>query len=534
MQSKTNHIVCLIVLAVTFIFAFIHTACREWVGDDICYAAVFGTEDLGPERVELIENVGDIFRSQWNHYLNDNGRLPVHAVVQFFVGIAGKTCFALCNAAVFVLVLLLICKLVCGPNPWNNPLMLLLVAVCMFTLFPTASEVRMGPWFGAAMSVNYLWTSAIFLTFLLVLCSESQFNKLQLAGIAVLSFFLGWSNEAFSIPLLGTLILWSRRMTRRQRIMTVFLAIGALLIVVAPGTIQRAMAHGEGKSIKDMAISLVDCYAGIKLFWILVVVGAGCMLFKRGKTLMFIKENGFLATLLGVEVLFSIFAHSEAHSLTCIELTSLLLLGRLLVKVLPDKNYPALLFSVLFLFVAFESALAYENNKARTLYNSAIKRYISSFDGFTYIEKPNYLPVVGKYVDNYFRPITPKTYFATRFAALYGRPASLPIILSEPDYRLIIEGGESAVDGSAKAIEGDDWYIAPYFGTGEYIAYFDDDSFMADFSPLRKAVYKYLLRSHKAPKKLEAELIQTDSGQYVLLRKLLSRPTRIEFIGERE
>lgn len=533
MNPRTNHIINIAILALTFIFAFIHTACREWVGDDICYAAVFGTEDTG--HVELIANVSDIVRSQWSHYLYDNGRMPVHFIVQFFVGVAGKTCFAVCNATVFVLVVLLICRFITGRLSLNHPWVVLIVAICMFSLFPTASEVRIGPWFGAAMAVNYLWTSAAFLLFLIVISSRRHFSPRQTACVIVLSFLLGWSNEAFSIPLLGASIVWWHRLSGRQKMLTCFLALGASLLVIAPGTVHRAMAHGGGKSLKDMAVTLLDCYAGVKIFWILLAVTIGCLLLRRRKTADFIHENCFLATLLGVEVLFSLFAHTEAHSLTCIELTSLLLLGRAAYSVLPQKRYPAMLLAVLLLFVSFQSAIAFENHKAREQYNVAVRRYLSSSNGFTYIEKPHTLPLVGKYIDNYFHPVTPQSYFATRFAALYGRPGVLPIILSKTDYQIIRDGQRPETAGSAHAVEGEDWFIVPYDGNdAEYMAYFDDDSFMADFSPLRKAVYKYLLRSQKAPKKLEAEHIHTDYGEYILLRKLLSRPTRIEVIGELE
>ena len=73
--------------------------------DDWHYQFKFGT--LIP-----IQNIADIFESQYTHYFQMNGRFIPHFIAQFFDGIAGKSLFNIANTIIFLLFLHLLPKII--------------------------------------------------------------------------------------------------------------------------------------------------------------------------------------------------------------------------------------------------------------------------------------------------------------------------------------------------------------------------------------------------------------------------------------
>ena len=90
--------------------------------------------------------------------------------------------------------------------------------------------------------------------------------------------------------------------------------------------------------------------------------------------------------------------------------------------------------------------------------------------------------------------------------------------------------------GSAHAYECEKMYVVPVSGKFaelpedsdiQFIAWFDDDSYLVSLPWHRKLVHR-LLGSRKAPKPLDSEVIETRHGRYILVEKILSTPSRIE------
>ncbi len=112
-----------------------------------------------------------------------------------------------------------------------------MVALTVFYLFPGAGGIRMGPWYGLSMAVNYLWVAVLFESFILM------FRKAKTVGygkaVTAVSLLLGFLRDglmrAFSLPLSGAVfILWvsgKYRLSSMQKLMMFALWTGAGLLV---------------------------------------------------------------------------------------------------------------------------------------------------------------------------------------------------------------------------------------------------------------------------------------------------------------
>ena len=96
--------------------------------DDWHYAFIFGTH-------QRIDSIGDIFRSQYIHYFDFNGRSIVHFIVQLFDGILGKNVFNVFNALMFVAFLYALTLVV--PNRKGHSFKIISVAFILVFLIMT-------------------------------------------------------------------------------------------------------------------------------------------------------------------------------------------------------------------------------------------------------------------------------------------------------------------------------------------------------------------------------------------------------------
>ncbi len=548
------------VLIISAVLVFIHTAHREWIGDDLCYRFMLDENDLGSvETSRQPESFTDVWDSQIYHYCHENGRLPLHLVIQTFSSIFGQTAFAAVNAVVFTLFIVLTVRLCFGSaRRRRNPWAWLVVALTVFYLFPGAGGIRMGPWYGLSMAVNYLWVAVLFESFILMFRKAKTvgYGKAVTAVSLLLGFFTGWSNEAFSLPLSGAVfILWvsgKYRLSSMQKLMMFALWTGAGLLVFSPGTISRiSRGGGPGNDMSSVLLSAAECYTAIWIFWIFLAI---CVIWQSLKRFGirtsysfrdFLTENRLLLLILCLAVVLSIYAHSYSHSLTCIELLSMILAIRLLdalsrtslsrqTKLLPIGV-------VMICFVAHQAAIIHANHNAMEEYRLMIARYKTSPDGVTWLNVPDEPWYIKPYTDNYDMMLNPDHYCAVPFAAFYGldkHTSILPFIISPADYSNIIGSPQTffrdinLMPGSAGAYKGDDYFFIRQVedsvtAVHDYTAVFNGADFMKTLPVERRLIYK-MIGSRKRPKQLDHIVVDTRHGRITALPKILSTPSSIE------
>ena len=119
--------------------------------DDWNYVFIFGTDDK-------IQTLWDVFKSQYYHYFEMNGRITAHIITQTADGILGKGVFNIANTLVFLAFLYLICLNV-TPERKVYPKLLLSAFVLTFLLMPEFNMAFL--WLSG--SGNYLWSAAVLL-----------------------------------------------------------------------------------------------------------------------------------------------------------------------------------------------------------------------------------------------------------------------------------------------------------------------------------------------------------------------------------
>lgn len=143
-----------IAFAVIFLFMLLCNCLTPYQADDFYY-------HFRVDNGELLDSVADIFPSMVAHAELVNGRLVAHTLVQLFE-MPPKLLFNLVNSGVFMLLLVLICRLVGLGELRQNAVALVLVFCTLWVFTPAVGEVYL--WLDG--SVNYLWAMVFNLAFL--------------------------------------------------------------------------------------------------------------------------------------------------------------------------------------------------------------------------------------------------------------------------------------------------------------------------------------------------------------------------------
>lgn len=540
MKEFRFHAQTTVLIILTALFVCLNTFFTVWLGDDLCYR--FITDTLQP-----VENWSDVMKSQYIHYFNINGRAPIHIVLQIFTGVLGRTAFAIANAIVFTIFSLLAYRLVdkkplryLPQHLWKY--FIIVVALIMFFPFPDLLI------YSISLSLNYIWAGTWAVAFLLAfkLIKEEQVSKISFVGMAVLAFFAGWQNEAFSVPLCGGILLYAlikRNLTRQQIILYFLLCLGACLVVFSPGTLSRASSHTQtGPSA--ILLSLYDCYSDIIFFWILVISLVATAIYKYSCLRKFVAENLLLFLILGVGCIFSIYAHTYAQSLFFIEFLSFVLTMRLLSPLIPypgsSRISSALLWIAIVAFTGCGLMIVKANKATMRNFDDMQARFRADPFGVTWFEPSSTgMAFIDRCVPNFYSHLPiPSHYTAQMFSAWNGEMPKLPVVLTIEDYNLLnslstSESSQSTILGNTNLREGKQFYIEilPSDSSckpAKFTAYFDDDSFMQTLPLQKRFIYRAFMHGRKEPQELEADTVDTRIGKVALVHKIASSPTRIE------
>ena len=210
--------------------------------DDLAYHYIYDSNSaIERPTSEPITSFWQIFPSMWNHYNAVNGRYTSHFIIQFFCGLLGKDVFNIFNTVILILFCDLSVLLSAGTRKLL-PLTIVIASVMFLLPFPGQTML----WLTG--SVNYLWSATFSLIILRLLQNAGNRSFIVTLLLFLFAIVSGWMNESISFGIGGGLILYffmhRERFVGRTRWMVLGYLTGCLLILLSPGTMNRA-ASGE-------------------------------------------------------------------------------------------------------------------------------------------------------------------------------------------------------------------------------------------------------------------------------------------------
>jgi hypothetical protein len=183
-------------IAVPVLVFFVFNMLTPFWWDDFKMACFFKPEGGWLQTADrLLASFSDIVSSTYNMYMTHHGRSPVDFTNFLFMFLKHKIIFNICNTIVYSLLVFLICFHIKGSRR-NPPLLFLLVTVLLWMWIPGWGQDFL--WLTG--SLNYLWTSAMILLFLVPYRKKLDdpsytLNKFFSIVMFFAGILAGWSME---------------------------------------------------------------------------------------------------------------------------------------------------------------------------------------------------------------------------------------------------------------------------------------------------------------------------------------------------
>ena len=280
-HRKAPVVLLLLCAAAVFVLMLILNIKTPLIADDFTYSFVYNED-------RSLQNLGDVFASQYNHYFLWGGRAVVHALGQIFL-LLGKPVFNVVNSLGFVLLSLLIYLHI---NCFQKTRVSLFVGINLLLWF-------FAPAFGESTlwvigSANYLWGMLLVLAFLLpfrlyavrqnVMQNHMVFHVIWMFLAGVLA---GWTNENTGAGLLAILVLmmayfWINKLRIPKWSVSGLLGalVGYAAMILAPGNYVRATYFENKDSLLTTLINRAVRHTKsmYEYFFVLLLIFAVCLL----------------------------------------------------------------------------------------------------------------------------------------------------------------------------------------------------------------------------------------------------------------
>lgn len=355
-----------------------------WLGDDLDY--MFRMHGAIWQSWGWINTPHEFLISQWNHYLNVNGRFIAHALVQLFNGVLGQTVFSVVNGLMWSATAILLARL--GGSRRLTPGSLLSAAILLGSGFVT----KMMP----TCQIGYIWGLGVNLLWTGLFLSGRHRNRISTVSICILGLIAGNWQEAYSIGIGGAagvmlLTQWLghpvKRLTRSQELSALFYILGTASVCFAPSTLGRAVSM-SGVSSEIVMISppgWLYALLSLRVFYIFMIV----LLYQKIKGRLRLRTFFYsemiwitaMVLLIFFNLILGIFGNRQLFG---IEMCSAVMTLRLLPK---HKFSRFWLFTGTFLvlmFYAYQYRLAGE---VRRQYDVIRELYLDSKDGRVYYNR---------------------------------------------------------------------------------------------------------------------------------------------------
>lgn len=287
---KKRDYVSISLLTALGILIFAITDFIQWNGD--AYSYQFNFANGRP-----IENMAQVVQSQYHHFFLMNGRIWAHVLCQGFSALWGQTAFAVCNALVYILFVLLFAKISCAA--WRNSSQLLLCILVVLFICDVSYITN--------CQIGYIWTSTVTLAFLILYFRAREAARPAwwvLLMLFVLSLLAGNGNEAIAIGVGASLIVdffrFFKRLTLTQWVMLVGFGIGGLFLCLSPGILDRASQDSP-----DAFWSTYRLLIYSRMLYVMVITLAVLKLRHRLHLREFVKDNWFFFTTMVVLLVFN-------------------------------------------------------------------------------------------------------------------------------------------------------------------------------------------------------------------------------------
>ncbi len=198
--------------------------------------------------------IADIIKRLIEQYHTQNGRIVAHLFARVFLSLP-KFLFNICNAAVFCVLIYLICLIA------RKEAEQIRITDILFTFFLILLFV---PNFGQTVlwedgSANYLWMTTIIMGLICWLTTRDHRKKAKTTEfflIPLLALCSGWSNEntggaviLFILLFLLIQLLNKQRITLLQILSLIFSSLGFLILLLAPGNAVRIQHFASTGSV---------------------------------------------------------------------------------------------------------------------------------------------------------------------------------------------------------------------------------------------------------------------------------------------
>ena len=248
--------------------------------------------------------VESVINRQVNVWLTENGRAMNHLLWQITVA-NGDLCYDVFISVVFVFYLWSAINLAAIRFVWNSLFLWSIAAFSTLYLSPTSSS----NFYWAAGGCHYLWPAMSSIVYLLLL-KKSCINKFSIIKLTFLSFFsfiAGWTHEIFALPIsfaLFCMIIYNickgKHLSKQHFCLIIPFWLGALLIVVSPGTIARIAGNGGAEGATFLSALLAKAVTSFKIFrygrcfYVLLALLIYLALSKKKSLSVFLKDNALL------------------------------------------------------------------------------------------------------------------------------------------------------------------------------------------------------------------------------------------------
>lgn len=359
-KNQINYYIRRSLILIFVLLFYIHNCLSPEYSDDFVYKFVF-VSGL-PDFTQRIERFADIIRSQYDHYLNLNGRMVVHVIAQLFSGIIGKTVFNIFNTIIFCFFIFFLKQNLDKENHFN--LVSYALTIVLTLMMPPFNETFV--WMTG--SINYLWSATGTLAFL-ALYDKSKDNHISMRTLWLIVpiFFLGWTHEGVTFPLAFSIfvieLLGAPKTFRTTGFwLSLSFLLGACACAFAPSTIGRAGVSNDF-STHHLVSKIVSGFITLcKLRIIYITIIAVILLWFKKRLLIrsLINENAYLliAIIPALGIVF-VSGFEAARTAFGLELYSLIFLLRITssylkeVKIQPSKIIGIVLSLLIIVFYGF-------------------------------------------------------------------------------------------------------------------------------------------------------------------------------------
>lgn len=404
-RSRTSGekvMLCIVYVAIAA-FVYAMNSFMPYYDDDIWYSYRYvAGEELSPLR-----HIGDVFESQYWHYINENGRAVVHVILQTLLEFLPECLFDILNTMMFLLLLTLVAKVADGRL---HVLTICFAAAAVLWLLPAGDYL----FYWASGSLNYLWTSVATLLFMIVWNNVKRgggFTQRYRIVWVVLSFLAGWSHEALALPVCIVILLWMAFHYRRiglnmLTLVTLAYSVGVIALVFAPSMDVRTESlfanNMWGERIAVLFVHLRELRALPLLYFVWLITF--CIPGGRRVLRLYRRQYGIWIYIHAVSLLFALYVGSSSSNMRPfygLEFFSVVLLTAWVATVAHRLSRRTLRFTVFILsgvWLVWALSVSLAAYRVGSAHRAMFADYAASSNGIVYLPNVKVNPLLRPWV----------------------------------------------------------------------------------------------------------------------------------------